>query len=99
MPDPSKTNSAKTARSENLQVSHILQKANIKLEDGTKSSGAAAENLITRPLPPWCRAGRPFLSFIPHNPTSAVYLWGRQTRAKECVKETMPKGFPSSSAD
>lgn len=94
MPDPSKTNSAKTARSENLQVSHILQKANIKLEDGTKSSGAAAENLITRPLPPWCRAGRPFLSFIPHNPTSAVLFVGQTNQSQRMCERNHAKGVP-----
>uniref|UniRef100_A0A8C2NKJ7 Serpin domain-containing protein n=1 Tax=Capra hircus TaxID=9925 RepID=A0A8C2NKJ7_CAPHI len=56
--------------SENLHVSHILQKAKIEVsEDGTKASAATTAILIARSSPPWFIVDRPFLFFIRHNPT------------------------------
>ncbi|XP_058521056.1 glia-derived nexin [Ochotona princeps] len=76
--DPSKANFAKITRSENLHVSHILQKAKIEVsEDGTKASGTTAAILIARSSPPWFIVDRPFLFFIRHNPTGAVLFMGQ----------------------
>uniref|UniRef100_A0A8C5K1L3 Serine (or cysteine) peptidase inhibitor, clade E, member 2 n=1 Tax=Jaculus jaculus TaxID=51337 RepID=A0A8C5K1L3_JACJA len=62
--DPSKANFAKITRSENLHVSHILQKAKIEVtEDGTKASAASTAVLIARSSPPWFVVDRPFLFF------------------------------------
>lgn len=76
--DPSKANFAKITRSENLHVSHILQKAKIEVsEDGTKASAATTAILIARSSPPWFIVDRPFLFFIRHNPTGAVLFMGQ----------------------
>nr|XP_045004109.1 glia-derived nexin [Jaculus jaculus]XP_045004110.1 glia-derived nexin [Jaculus jaculus]XP_045004112.1 glia-derived nexin [Jaculus jaculus] len=76
--DPSKANFAKITRSENLHVSHILQKAKIEVtEDGTKASAASTAVLIARSSPPWFVVDRPFLFFIRHNPTGAVLFMGQ----------------------
>ncbi|TEA41945.1 hypothetical protein DBR06_SOUSAS19910008, partial [Sousa chinensis] len=70
-----KANFAKITMSENLHVSHILQKSKLEVtEDGTRDSASITGNLITRSLPPWFIIERPFLSFIQHNPTSVVLL-------------------------
>lgn len=86
MLDPLKANFAKITMSENLHVSHILQKS--KLEDGTRYSASITGNLITRSLPPWFIVERPFLWFIQHNPTSVVLL-RQQTNPEEYTEETM----------
>uniref|UniRef100_A0A2K6G920 Glia-derived nexin n=2 Tax=Propithecus coquereli TaxID=379532 RepID=A0A2K6G920_PROCO len=76
--DSSKANFAKITRSENLHVSHILQKAKIEVsEDGTKASAATTAILIARSSPPWFIVDRPFLFFIRHNPTGAVLFMGQ----------------------
>ncbi|XP_008575941.1 PREDICTED: glia-derived nexin [Galeopterus variegatus] len=76
--DPLKANFAKITRSENLHVSHILQKAKIEVsEDGTKASAATTAILIARSSPPWFIVDRPFLFFIRHNPTGAVLFMGQ----------------------
>uniref|UniRef100_A0A9L0SG09 Serpin family E member 2 n=1 Tax=Equus caballus TaxID=9796 RepID=A0A9L0SG09_HORSE len=76
--EPSKANFAKITRSENLHVSHILQKAKIEVsEDGTKASAATTAILIARSSPPWFIVDRPFLFFIRHNPTGAVLFMGQ----------------------
>lgn len=89
MLDPLKANFAKITMSENLHVSHILQKS--KLEDGTRDSASITGNLITRSLPPWFIVERPFLWFIQHNPTSVV-LGSKQTlksiQKKQCKAKT-----------
>lgn len=88
----SKANFAKITRSENLHVSHVLQKAKVEVNvDRTKASAATTRNLITR-ASPWFIEDRTFLSFILHNPTSAVLLRGRQTlknlQKKPCKAKT-----------
>uniref|UniRef100_A0A2I3LSA4 Glia-derived nexin n=2 Tax=Papio anubis TaxID=9555 RepID=A0A2I3LSA4_PAPAN len=76
--DSSKANFTKITRSENLHVSHILQKAKIEVsEDGTKASAATTAILIARSSPPWFIVDRPFLFFIRHNPTGAVLFMGQ----------------------
>ncbi|XP_019609247.1 glia-derived nexin [Rhinolophus sinicus] len=76
--DPSKANFAKITRSENLHISHILQKAKIEVsEDGTKASAVTAAILIARSSPPWFIVDRPFLFFIRHNPTGAFLFMGQ----------------------
>lgn len=76
--DPTKANFAKITRSENLHVSHILQKAKIEVsEDGTKASAVTAAILIARSSPPWFIVDRPFLFFIRHNPTGAFLFMGQ----------------------
>ncbi|XP_055977103.1 glia-derived nexin [Sorex fumeus] len=76
--DPSKANFSKITKSENLHVSHILQKAKIEVsEDGTKASAATTAILIARSSPPWFIVDRPFLFFIRHNPTGAVLFMGQ----------------------
>nr|KAF6337419.1 serpin family E member 2 [Myotis myotis] len=76
--DPSKANFAKITRSENLHVSHILQKAKIEVsEDGTKASAVTTAILIARSSPPWFIVDRPFLFFIRHNPTGAFLFMGQ----------------------
>uniref|UniRef100_A0A8D1JQV2 Serpin domain-containing protein n=1 Tax=Sus scrofa TaxID=9823 RepID=A0A8D1JQV2_PIG len=79
--DPSKANFAKITRSENLHVSHILQKAKIEVsEDGTKASAATTAILIARSSPPWFIVDRPFLFFIRHNPTGKWSSFGLVNR-------------------
>ncbi|KAF6116090.1 serpin family E member 2 [Phyllostomus discolor] len=76
--DPSKANFAKITRSENLHISHILQKAKIEVsEDGTKASAVTTAILIARSSPPWFIVDRPFLFFIRHNPTGAFLFMGQ----------------------
>ncbi|XP_006861956.1 PREDICTED: glia-derived nexin isoform X2 [Chrysochloris asiatica] len=76
--DPLKANFAKITRSENLHVSHILQKTKIEVsEDGTKASSATTAILIARSSPPWFIVDRPFLFFIRHNPTGALLFMGQ----------------------
>ncbi|XP_004457434.1 glia-derived nexin [Dasypus novemcinctus] len=76
--DPSNANFTKITRSENLHVSHILQKAKIEVsEDGTKASAATTAILIARSSPPWFIVDKPFLFFIRHNPTGAVLFMGQ----------------------
>ncbi|XP_077011388.1 glia-derived nexin [Tamandua tetradactyla] len=76
--DPSKANFAKITRSENLHVSHILQKAKIEVsEDGTKASAITTAILIARSSPPWFIVDKPFLFFIRHNPTGAILFMGQ----------------------
>nr|KAF6451101.1 serpin family E member 2 [Molossus molossus] len=76
--DPSKANFAKIIRSENLHISHILQKAKIEVsEDGTKASAVTTAILIARSSPPWFIVDRPFLFFIRHNPTGAFLFMGQ----------------------
>ncbi|XP_018411558.1 PREDICTED: glia-derived nexin isoform X2 [Nanorana parkeri] len=63
---------------EQVYVSHMLQKAKIEVkEDGTKASAATAAILIARSSPPWFIVDRPFLFFIRHNPTGAVLFTGQ----------------------
>ncbi|KAM4771311.1 glia-derived nexin isoform 2-T2 [Rhinophrynus dorsalis] len=76
--DTSKANFAKITRSEDLHVSHLLQKAKIEVnEDGTKASAATTAILTARSSPPWFIVDRPFLFFIRHNPTGAVLFTGQ----------------------
>ncbi|XP_077205009.1 glia-derived nexin [Paroedura picta] len=76
--EQSKANFAKITSTENLHVSHILQKAKIEVsEDGTKASAATTAILIARSSPPWFVVDRPFLFFILHNPTGAVLFMGQ----------------------
>ncbi|MEE6510926.1 hypothetical protein FKM82_031265 [Ascaphus truei] len=76
--DSSKANFAKITRSEDIYVSHMLQKAKIEVnEDGTKASAATTAILIARSSPPWFIVERPFLFFIRHNPTGAVLFTGQ----------------------
>ncbi|XP_008065425.1 glia-derived nexin [Carlito syrichta] len=76
--DSSKANFAKITKSENLHVSHILQKAKIEVsEDGTKASAATTAILIARSSPPWFIVDRAFLFFIRHNPTGAILFMGQ----------------------
>ncbi|XP_023587118.1 glia-derived nexin isoform X1 [Trichechus manatus latirostris] len=76
--DPLKANFSKITRSENLHVSHILQKAKIEVsEDGTKASAATSAILIARSSPPWFIVDRPFLFFIRHSPTGAILFMGQ----------------------
>ncbi|KAK1336690.1 hypothetical protein QTO34_002724 [Cnephaeus nilssonii] len=64
--------------SENLHISHILQKAKIEVsEDGTKASAVTTAILIARSSPPWFIVDRPFLFFIRHNPTGAFLFMGQ----------------------
>ena len=104
MLDPLRANFAKITMSENLHVSHILQKEKLEVtEDGTRDSASIIRNLITRSLRPWFIVERPFLSFIQHNPTRVVLLM-QQTNPEEYTKETMQskdyltyeESFPSS---
>lgn len=76
--DSNKANFTKITRSEQVYVSHMLQKAKIEVkEDGTKASGATTAILIARSSPPWFIVDRPFLFFIRHNPTGAVLFTGQ----------------------
>lgn len=76
--DSSKANFTKITRSEQVYVSHMLQKAKIEVkEDGTKASAATTAILIARSSPPWFIVDRPFLFFIRHNPTGAVLFTGQ----------------------
>lgn len=76
--DSSKANFTKITRSEQIYVSHMLQKAKIEVkEDGTKASAATTAILIARSSPPWFIVDRPFLFFIRHNPTGAVLFTGQ----------------------
>ncbi|XP_049744274.1 glia-derived nexin [Elephas maximus indicus] len=76
--EPSKANFSRITRSENLHVSHILQKAKIEVsEDGTKASAATTAILIARSSPPWFIVDRPFLFIIRHNPTGAILFMGQ----------------------
>ncbi|XP_037704882.1 glia-derived nexin [Choloepus didactylus] len=76
--DPSKANFAKITRSENIHISHILQKAKIEVsEDGTKASAATTAILIARSSPPWFMVDRPFIFFIRHNPTGSILFMGQ----------------------
>lgn len=71
--DSYKANFTKITRSEQVYVSHMLQKAKIEVkEDGTKASAGTAAILIARSSPPFFIVDRPFLFFIRHNPTGAV---------------------------
>uniref|UniRef100_A0A8C2QT27 Serpin domain-containing protein n=1 Tax=Capra hircus TaxID=9925 RepID=A0A8C2QT27_CAPHI len=75
---PSSLHIKQKTGSENLHVSHILQKAKIEVsEDGTKASAATTAILIARSSPPWFIVDRPFLFFIRHNPTGAVLFMGQ----------------------
>ncbi|KAM4040793.1 glia-derived nexin [Anomaloglossus baeobatrachus] len=76
--DSYKANFTRITRSEQVHVSHMLQKAKIEVkEDGTKASAATAAILIARSSPPWFIVDRPFLFFIRHNPTGAVLFTGQ----------------------
>ncbi|XP_069583748.1 glia-derived nexin [Ranitomeya imitator] len=76
--DSNKANFTRITRSEQVFVSHMLQKAKIEVkEDGTKASAATAAILIARSSPPWFIVDRPFLFFIRHNPTGAVLFTGQ----------------------
>ncbi|XP_038605537.1 glia-derived nexin [Tachyglossus aculeatus] len=79
--DQAKANFAKITRSENLHVSHILQKAKIEVsEDGTKASAGTTAILIARSSPPWFIVDRSFMFLIHHNPTGAVLFMGQINR-------------------
>ncbi|XP_044147813.1 glia-derived nexin [Bufo gargarizans] len=76
--DCHKANFTKITRSEQVYVSHMLQKAKIEVkEDGTKASAATAAVLIARSSPPWFIVDRPFLFIIRHNPTGAILFTGQ----------------------
>ncbi|KAM8953428.1 glia-derived nexin [Pelodytes ibericus] len=76
--DASKANFTKIARSEQLHLSHLMQKAKIEVnEDGTKAAAATTAILIARSSPPWFIVDRPFLFFIRHHPTGAVLFTGQ----------------------
>ncbi|XP_077146981.1 glia-derived nexin [Ranitomeya variabilis] len=76
--DSYKANFTRITRSEQVFVSHMLQKAKIEVkEDGTKASAATTAILIARSSPPWFIVDRPFLFFIRHNPTGAVLFTGQ----------------------